>query len=828
VIGHHVLASSCFRRPEHSGSLTCRETTSNRALYDAARLVNLNTDRPSIPTQANQGNSWDSFDDTGQSTIIPDLRTRPIDETIAAPTSPIHRYVGVALQCSRPAVNRSKALALLAIAVSTAALVNLSVQSASAQDQAPAATEPTVTAGRAIIPAPGVPTKAEAEHVARYDALLKPLSSYPISAEDAALLRDAVGAVSASNRAKAMDLGGKIGDPAASKLFSWFRLKSGYGTADEYRAFLDQNPNWPERGLMTQRLEEALFTQGGSAATIKDHFKGKAPATGTGKAALASALLAEGNETEARRLAADAWSNDTLPATLETGFLQRFSSLLTATDHKRRLDRLIVEELRWSADRKARAAYAQRTIALLPADQQSKAQARLAIFMGGKTPIDASVANKDWGAVYHRAQALRKSGQSEEAAKLLLAAPTDETLINPDSWWDERRANAYIALKAGNKKRAYELVREVGPLGVNQTKEQQFMAGWMAFRLLKEPDKAAQHFNLFLKAADGPLGRAKANYWLGRTAESQSDQAGANTFYQAAAADGDTFHGLLSRQKLNPGIQAIKVAPPAIPTDDDVTRFVNFDGAKAVVAGRKAGLDREIMRSFLVQLRNVFNTESGTAMTAHLADAIGDTQMAVRTGKAAIGARQNMLYYAYPVHPFPGYTALRKPPETAFLLSIARQETEFNNMIVSGAGAKGLLQVMDVTAKHVCLDYKLKCETQRLLTDLPYNAMLASAYIGDRMDDFRGSYILTLASYNAGPGRARQWISENGDPRDPNVDPIDWIERIPIQETREYVAKVLANIQVYRARLGEEATALRLEEDLNRSRGVKGANAGAP
>ena len=169
---------------------------------------------------------------------------------------------------------------------------------------------------------------------------------------------------------------------------------------------------------------------------------------------------------------------------------------------------------------------------------------------------------------------------------------------------------------------------------------------------------------------------------------------------------------------------------------------------------------------------------------------------------------------------------MRDPPETAFLLGIARQETEFNTLTVSSAGAKGLLQVMTATAKHVCADYKIKCDIPRLLSDPSYNAMLASAYIADRMEEFSGSYVLTLAGYNAGPGRAREWIAEFGDPRDPKVDPIDWIERIPIQETREYVAKVLANIQIYRARLGESETALRLEDDLTRARSLRPASAG--
>jgi peptidoglycan lytic transglycosylase len=205
-------------------------------------------------------------------------------------------------------------------------------------------------------------------------------------------------------------------------------------------------------------------------------------------------------------------------------------------------------------------------------------------------------------------------------------------------------------------------------------------------------------------------------------------------------------------------------------------------------------------------------------MVAHLAYAVGDTQTAVRIGKAGIARGYNLIYYSYPVHALPAYKPLRAPPETAFLLGLARQETEFNTDIVSGAGARGILQIMKGTATHVCHEYKIKCNHEKLISDASYNTMIASAYVADRMAEFDGSYVLGLSSYNAGPGRTRQWIAEFGDPRKANVDPIDWIERIPIEETRRYVVKVLSNIQIYRARLGEEATALRLDEDLNRAR----------
>jgi soluble lytic murein transglycosylase len=210
-------------------------------------------------------------------------------------------------------------------------------------------------------------------------------------------------------------------------------------------------------------------------------------------------------------------------------------------------------------------------------------------------------------------------------------------------------------------------------------------------------------------------------------------------------------------------------------------------------------------------------------MVAHLAEALGDTQMAVRIGKAAIARGLNLIVYSYPVHAFPAYSPLRDPPEAALMLGIARQESEFNPEIVSGAGARGILQVMPITARHVCRDYKLKCDIKRLLTDPSYNTMISSAYIADRMGEFDGSYVLGIAGYNAGPGRARQWIGEFGDPRDPSVDPEDWIHRIPFEETRDYVQKVLSNLQVYRARLGVGPSELRIAEDLVRARRVKAA-----
>jgi soluble lytic murein transglycosylase len=700
---------------------------------------------------------------------------------------------------------------------------------------------------------PGV-AAVEADRVARFDAAIAQVRSGTPSTDDALRIRDASAAFIANDYAKGRSLRDQISDPVGRKLVDWVRLRVGLGDAAEYQAWLLANPSWPDRSLFIQRLEESLFVAGGQPKVIKEYFKTEAPVNGVGFAALASAHLADGDPMKAQALAQKAWRQLSIPSTLETGFLQRFGAMLTQADHKWRLDRLLLEDVRWVGDRNDKAAAIRRMIPLLPETERSKIEARFAVFMkaalapqmlaalgtsaaAGPRPaagvsVDGAVTpfvppeTTDWGLVYHQVQSLRRSNREDEASKLLLSVPTDPALIvSPDDWWTERRQNAYAAMKAGKQRVAYDIVKSSVGLSGNALKDQSFYAGWLALRQFNDTTAAEEHFNTLRKASDGPLSLAKADYWLGRTAEVLGDKARADGHYRAASKFTDTFFGQLASQRVNPTDQRLDAGPPKAPTSDDIRAFNDLDAVKAAVLARKSGLDQNLTRAFLIHLARYFKTESEIAMVTHLAEALGDTQIAVRIGKASIARGYNVMAYAYPIHSFPAFPILRAPPEPAFLLGIARQESEFNPSIVSGAGARGLLQVMPITANHVCKDYKLKCDVPRLMTDVAYNAMMGSAYIADRMSEFRGSYVLGIAGYNAGPGRARQWIAEFGDPRDPKVDVVDWIMRIPFEETREYVQKVLANIQVYRARLGEGQTALRLNDDILRARGMIRADA---
>ncbi len=675
-----------------------------------------------------------------------------------------------------------------------------------------------------LIETPNAVSKAEIAHNAALDNSLASLADLSVSAADAAAVLEASRAISKSDYDAARSIQAGISDPTAAKLVDWMQLRRGEGTIAQYRKFLADNPLWPNRWLLIEKLEEKIFAAADHDLT-REHFRNSKPESAAGQMAFALAKQDSGDVAGARATASKTWRDGDISANLENAIVQRLGNLISTADHKWRLDRLLTADFRWSASRKKRSKVIARQIPRVSKTEQKKARARHAVFQRSKSARKLmaalpSSADADWGVTFHRAQLLRRSKRKTDAAKLLLSAPTTRAeLVNPDAWWRERLISAYNALDDNNPKLAYALVRDAGELGENPAKEQAFTAGWLALRYLGDVKAALTHFKAMVAAADGPLSRAESNYWLGRALESDGQQSAAEGAYRRSAEIIDTFHGHLSRQRLSGGkTLPIRIDPPAAPTEAQINQFTSLDAAKAAVIAHKSGLGRYITRPFLANLGAELETEAEVAMAAHLTRMLGDTQQSLRIGKRAIGRGMKLHYYAYPLHAFPDYKPLRSPPEPAFLLGIARQESEFNTEIVSGAGAKGILQVMTITAKHVCRDYRIKCTISRLKTDEAYNTMIASAYIADRMEEFRGSYVLGLAGYNAGPGRARQWIKRFGDPRDGKIDPIDWIERIPFKETRDYVGKVLSNIQIYRARLQEAEDPLRLEQDLVRAK----------
>ncbi len=571
------------------------------------------------------------------------------------------------------------------------------------------------------------------------DKAIAPVRATPVSVADAERLLNIKKAVAKKDYIHAIEQRSALTDKLAKKLATWMVLRTGEGSLEDYRRFLDENPDWPNRWLLTEHLEERLLTKNDAQLTLAT-FKTIEPNSGLGRAVLAMALHATGKTKKAKELASAAWRKGDIPKKFRKTVQERIGKFVDASDK--------------------------------------------AFDSAGK-PADAK--------------------------------------------WGKTRSRAYDAMKKKHFKKAYDIVGGIKGLSVNPAKDQAFLKGWLSLRYLGDSKGAIAHFKTMHKMADGPLSRSKSAYWLGRAYEAAGNAAEAKKFYKEAYSEQiDTFHAHLARHKVGGRALDIEIKPPTRPTPEQIADFQALDAAKAVVIADKAGLGRSITRPFLANLGNIYEVKSDgegeVALAAHLAKELGDAQQSLRIAKSAIARGMNLIYYGYPLHAFPDYKPLRKPPETAFLLAVARQESEFNSSIISSAGARGILQVMPITARHVCRDYKIKCDIGRLLIDESYNTKISSAYIADRMAEFDGSYVLGIAGYNAGPGRARQWIRQFGDPRDGRIDEVDWIERMPYRETRKYVAKVLSNIQMYRARLGEK-TPLRLQDDLERAKRTKKAAA---
>jgi soluble lytic murein transglycosylase len=531
--------------------------------------------------------------------------------------------------------------------------------------KAPAAKAPEKAAPVHAVPRP---RPEEAEHAARYDAAIAAVRDHALSEDDAERIREAVRAVAAGGLTKGKALRDQVADPAGRKLVDWYLFRGGYGTAEEVRTFMAANPTWPDQALLTKRAEEALLYSATSPRDVKAFFADAPPVTGVGLAALAAALAAEKDEAAAKAAASKAWVEFDIPAAHEADVLERIGSLLTEADHKRRLDRLLLADSRWASERSERAATIRRAIARLSAGEKKKAEARLAVFLRARNAnqllakLAPEAVAKEWGLAFHKAQALRRQDNDEAAWKILLAEPEPTLAVKPDGWWEERRANAYAALREGEPKTAYALVHAPGHLHINAHNDACFLAGWLALRHLHDPKKALPHFQTLASSADGPLSRARAHYWLGRTYEALGNLSKTRESYRTASLQVDTFHGQLARLKLDPNASALKIGPPAAPRIEDITRFGGHDAVHAAVLAHKAGLDRNLVRAFLIHLRPHLKSEAEVAMLAHLAEAMGDTQIAVRIGKHGVGRGFNLIYYAYPVHRLPAYTPLRDPP----------------------------------------------------------------------------------------------------------------------------------------------------------------------
>ena len=630
-------------------------------------------------------------------------------------------------------------------------------------------------------------------------------SSTPQSDKDA--LENVIELVRKHKSADATQAQATISDPVARKLSEWLILRSDDNGAnvERYRAFLAANPSWPSQIFLRRRIEAALWDDRRDDTAVWSWFENESPISAKGKFALARVMIGRGDRANAERLVRDAWRNDGMSEETETVALDLFGALLTAGDHKARLDNFL-----YGTEQEAGALRAAKR---LGAGHLALAKARIAA--NKKAPNTRALLEEvprefhgDAGYLFSKIQLLRREEKFTEAAQLMLGAPKDAArLHNLDEWWIERRLLARKMLDVGEHRSAYLIARDAAlPSRDIYKTEQEFTAGWIALRFLDDPAVAAQHFARIGVGSVNPTALARAGYWQGRAAEAAGRAQEARAAYARAAEQSTSYYGQLARAKLGlPQIELNGVPRGRAPERLEIVRAVQL----------LYELDeREIAIPIFGDMGENGDPDALVGL-GELTSRYSDARGMLLLGKAALNRGLPFDFYAYPVNGIPSFKQFGPEVEQSIVYAIARQESAFNQAVVSPAQAYGLMQVTPDAGRYVCKRAGVGFDLSRMKTDPVYNAALGAAELGGLLEDYRGSYILTFAAYNAGRGSVKKWIERYGDPRDPKVDAVDWVEQIPFSETRNYVQRIMENLQVYRSRFGG-GSRLQIEADLHR------------
>lgn len=591
-------------------------------------------------------------------------------------------------------------------------------------------------------------------------------------------------------------------DPIVRTTLEWVALRS---TRDiepaRLQAFLDAHPTWPARGFIMRRIDEELYASQTDAKRVEDYYAHSPPQTVLGKLALARALLSQGESAEAQELVRAVWRNADLGPALETRVKSEFGTYLTSADHKARADRLLYEG---EADAGLRAA------ALAGRPVVALAKLRLA--------VSAEVANdkmfaaipaamqSDPAYLFAKIQKLRRADKVKDAAALMLSAPRDPALlVDGDAWWIERRIIARKLLDLNDPAFAYRICAEHAAESDEAKIDAEFHAGWIALRFLNDPALAAKHFDAAALLAQTPISIARIAYWQGRAAEiSPGDDADARSkaYYERAAAQVATYYGQLARERLQLKPIALRsIGSPA-------TGAARDQSVRAVELLYALG-ENDLALNLAVDAAQHLTSDSQLAALANVVASQHDAHASLVVGKMLAQRQIAADSLAFPTYGIPSFAPVENSAPPAVLYAVARQESGFDSHAVSSAGAKGLMQMIDSTAKRTAERAGIDFDAAKLTSDASFNARLAAAHLGELFAEQGGSPILVFAAYNAGGRRVKEWIEAYGDPRTPGVDPIDWVERIPFEETRNYVQRVMENWAMYRASFTHTATAAR-------------------
>ena len=575
--------------------------------------------------------------------------------------------------------------------------------------------------------------------------------------------------------------------PLADKIIRWIDLGRRNTDRDfqEIAAFIEANPNWP--GLFSlYRNAELRMPQDLPWRDVVAWFAAQPPITGEGALRHVAALWDSGQAEAARAAARLYWVTVDFDAGDETKFHGLFKTLLTEDLEVERLERLLWDQ-RTTATR--------RQIQRVPPGPAALARARLALIQN-RPGVDALIERvparlrSDPGLSYERAVWRRKRGRFEGVTELLDTLPDD--IPHAAAWWRLRNWVFWRALDRNDFQLAYRISAAHGNDEGIAFADGEWQAGWTALTYLNRPADALEHFQRLHDGVSSDISKSRGAFWAGEATAKLGRAEAARDWYERAADYPATFYGQLAAQRISVARSASRTPLLVIPA----ARRDAFESRDTVQAVRLLGQlgQPRLQNLFVARLRQDAEDLIDYRLIIELANDVDRHDLALRTAKSARRNGKDLDALLYPRRALP----IGPAPEPALVLAVMRQESEFYPKARSPVGALGLMQLMPATARHVARNMGIPFNRARLTDDPDYNIRLGQAYLKELLERFDGSYILALAAYNAGPSRVESWIDLFGDPRAPSADPINWIERIPFSETRNYVQRILESLVVYR------------------------------
>ena len=615
------------------------------------------------------------------------------------------------------------------------------------------------------------------------------------SKKDFGLAKKAISEMQKSKWTSALNISKKAKDKSIYNFIQWRHLLTTGNQASfyDYKVFIDSNPEYPRIDRLRYLAEHKLSTANVSPKKIITWFGANEPLSGYGKMILGESHLLIGDKSKGTNLIKEGWITAKLSRNDLKFFRKKFKKNLNADDYIKRADYLAWNGKHWDLKRLTR---------YLPKDYELLYTARQILISKGYG-VDQAIKNvpqkfkNDAGLNYDRLKWRRKKGRVDSSTEILLKIRNDKDyLVMPEKWWKEREIISRAQIYKKKYEIAYKISSNHGMTEGSDFAAAEWMSGWIALSFLNDPLTAKNHFKNFYDNVNYPISTSRGAYWLASAYEKLGDKEQSNEWYLKASKYLTTYYGQLAFLKINPNGKFELNKDMEV---DKKYRLIFFNKELVKITYLLDELKKDKYTKFILRhLANDDISKGSEILAAELATNINRYDFAIQVSKIASYQKRFHNKFNYPIISTPKSINGRKIPDSALILSIIRQESEFDLEANSHAGAKGLMQLMPYTAKLVSKQAKLPYSKSRLTTDPEYNINLGSHYIAGLILQYDGAYPFAVAAYNAGPNRVKYWKKINKNPQKKQINYVDWVELIKFRETRNYVQRVLENYNVYR------------------------------